>query len=133
RWLHILLIMCSFIRADIRPNKIARRQVNLAEQQAPKPQFQAVCGERFEANTPTSQGSAEEQALPVQLNRSTGADAPCAHLRIVQVLKFPADVQMHRSWAPLSCGWPGRPRSRSIPSATHQTESRLRPKSPCIL
>ena len=35
-----------------------------------------------------------------------------------------------RSCAPLSWGCrPGRPRSKSIPSATHQTESRLRPKS----
>jgi hypothetical protein len=38
-----------------------------------------------------------------------------------------------RSWAPLSWGWPGRPRSKSIPSATHQIERRLSPRSPCTL
>ncbi len=34
-----------------------------------------------------------------------------------------------RSCPPLSCGCPGRPRSKSIPRATHQTDSRLKPKS----
>ncbi len=34
-----------------------------------------------------------------------------------------------RSCPPLSWGCPGRPRSKSIPRATHQTDSRLKPKS----
>src|SRR5437899_10422433 len=81
------MIKCSFIRTHIRQNKIARRQVNLSEEQAPKPYCQSVCGERFEANTPTRQGTAEEEALPLELDRSAGAHPPCAHLRIIQVLR----------------------------------------------
>ncbi len=38
-----------------------------------------------------------------------------------------------RSCAPLSCGHPGRPRSRPMPSASHQADNRLNPSNPWLL
>src|ERR1043166_935225 len=38
-----------------------------------------------------------------------------------------------RSCPPLSCGHPGRPRSRSIPKTTHQADKRLNPSTPWSL
>src|ERR1700730_4635219 len=38
-----------------------------------------------------------------------------------------------RSCPPLSWGWDGRPRSRSIPKATHHADKRLKPYKACTL
>ena len=43
-------LICSFVRADIRPNKIARRQIYLAQEQAPKPHFEQILCDGVESN-----------------------------------------------------------------------------------
>jgi len=52
--------------------KIARRQVNLPESKAPKPHFQSVCGEWFEANIQPAKALLRKRPLPLELDRSAG-------------------------------------------------------------
>jgi hypothetical protein len=69
-WLHISFIICSFIRADIRPNKIARGQIDLSQKQPAEPDFQSVLCDGFKANAPPSQGVAEEKGLAVESDQT---------------------------------------------------------------
>ena len=83
------LATSNFIRADIRPNKIARRQIHHSQIQAPEPNFHTLGRDRSEADRPAGQTGREEQPRSFDPDHSLGADPPSAHLGIIQVFRCP--------------------------------------------
>src|SRR6516225_5774923 len=63
------------------------RKIDLAQEQATKPNFQSVLGQGFEANIPSGQRSTEEEVLVIDFDCSFGASSSSAHLWIVQFIR----------------------------------------------
>src|SRR6516225_443972 len=63
------------------------RKIDLAQEQATKPNFQSVLGQGFEANIPSGQRGTEEEVLVIDFDCSFGANSSSAHLWIVQFIR----------------------------------------------
>ena len=73
-----------FFRADIRPKKACAGRVDLAEQQATKPNVDLFASAALQSNVPAGQAGAQEIAFIFPMDLATSIDLAAAHGDIFQ-------------------------------------------------